>query len=161
MITIDNLTVPSSAVAGTVVGTLTALDAGSAVACNFILSERSCGYFAVLSNQVVTVWNGSITAGYYSVRVRGVGTEQSFEETGLFVAGVVDAPPPPAPPPPAPAPPPAPPPTSTWHALAGRQRHIRRHRSNPTAANQFPYDPVRCLDVWGYMGWSWSRWKLL
>jgi hypothetical protein len=72
-ITISNLTVAQSVPAGTIVGVLTASDVGSIIPCNFILSKKASGYFAVSSNNLVTVWNGSIAPGYYPMRVRAVG----------------------------------------------------------------------------------------
>jgi hypothetical protein len=77
-ITINNLTVTQSAPAGTIVGVLTARDVGSIIPCNFILSKKSSGYFAISSNNLITVWNGSIAPGYYPVRVRAVGINTQF-----------------------------------------------------------------------------------
>jgi hypothetical protein len=50
-ITISNLTVPPSAPTGTIIGVLTATDAGSIIPCNFILSKQSSGYFAISLKQ--------------------------------------------------------------------------------------------------------------
>ena len=78
-ITIGNLTVASSAPTGTIVGVLTARDVGSIIPCNFILSKKSSGYFAISSSNLVTAWSGSIAPGYYPVRVRAVGINKRFD----------------------------------------------------------------------------------
>jgi hypothetical protein len=59
-ITISNLTVAQNAPAGTTVGVLTASEPRSTIPCNFILSKKSSGYFTTSSNDLVTVWSGSI-----------------------------------------------------------------------------------------------------
>src|SRR6516225_2083766 len=109
-ITISNLTVAQNAPAGTIVGVLTASDTGVIIPCNFILSKKSSGFFAISSNDLITAWSGSIAPGYYSVRVHAVGISKRFSGSATFIVTVTDAPPPPPPPPPPPAPPPAPPP---------------------------------------------------
>src|SRR5437870_4524526 len=88
-ITISNLTVAQNAAAGTIVGALTARDAGSIIPCNFILSKQSSGYFAISSNNLITVWSGSIARGYYSVRVHAVGINTRFKGSATFNVDVV------------------------------------------------------------------------
>jgi hypothetical protein len=91
-ITISNLMVARNAPAGTVVGTLTARDVGSIIPCNFVLSQQSAGYFAVSSNNLVTVWNGSVAPGYYHVLVRAVGINTRFSEKATFNIYVISTP---------------------------------------------------------------------
>jgi hypothetical protein len=88
-ITISNLTVTQSTPAGTIVGVLTAREVGSIIPCNFILSKKASGYFAISSNNLVTVWNGSIAPGYYPVRVRAVGINTQFSASATFVISVI------------------------------------------------------------------------
>src|SRR5215813_11822226 len=90
-ITIGNLTVPQSAPVGTIVGVLTATDVGSVISCNFILSKKSSGYFAISSNNLVTVWSGSIAPGYYPVRVRAVGINTTFSGKATFNVNVISS----------------------------------------------------------------------
>ena len=90
-ITISNLTVAQNAPAGTIVGVLTARDVGSIIPCNFILSKKSSGYFAISSNNLVTVWSGSIASGYYPVRVHAVGINTRFSGSATFNVDVVAA----------------------------------------------------------------------
>jgi hypothetical protein len=86
-IMISNLTVAPSAPTGTIVGVLTATDAGSVIPCDFILSKKSSGYFAVSSNNLITVWSGSIAPGYYPFRVRAVGTNEQFSSSAISPSG--------------------------------------------------------------------------
>jgi len=88
-ITISNLTVAQNAPAGTIVGTLTASDVGSIIPCNFILSKSSSGYFAISSNNIVTVWSGSVVSGSYPVRVRAVGITTRFSGSATFIVNVI------------------------------------------------------------------------
>ena len=88
-ITISNLTVPPSAPTGTIIGVLTATDAGSIIPCNFILSKQSSGYFAISSNNLITVWSGSIAPGYYPVRVRAVGINDRFSGAATVIINVM------------------------------------------------------------------------
>jgi hypothetical protein len=96
-ILISNLSVASNAPAGTIVGVLTATDAnGNTVPCDFILTKRAGGYFAISSNDLITSWSGSILPGYYSVRVRATGVNTRFSASATFtinVAAVNPAPP--------------------------------------------------------------------
>ena len=87
-ITISNLTVAQNAPAGKIVGTLTASDVGSIIPCNFILSKSSSGYFAISSNNIVTVWSGSVVAGSYPVRVHAVGINTRFSGFATFIVNV-------------------------------------------------------------------------
>src|SRR5215470_17986845 len=96
-ITITNLTVAQNAPAGTIVGVLSARDVGSIIPCNFILSKKAAGYFAISANNLITVWSGSIAPGYYPVRVRAVGTTTRFSGNATFSINVVDPPSPPTP----------------------------------------------------------------
>ena len=91
-ITISNLTVPLSAPTGTIIGVLTATDAGSIIPCNFILSKQSSGYFAISSNNLITVWSGSTAPGYYPVRVRAVGINQRFSGAATVIINVIASP---------------------------------------------------------------------
>ena len=91
-ITITNLTVAQNAPAGTIVGVLSARDVGSIIPCNFILSKKASGYFAISTNNLVTVWNGSIAPGYYCVRVRAVGTTTRFSGNATFDINVINPP---------------------------------------------------------------------
>src|SRR5271166_3499202 len=88
-ITISNLTVPDNAPTGTVVGTLVAMDAkGTVVPCNFIMTKKSAGYFAISGNELITVWSGSIPPGYYPVHVRANGINRKFGASASFVITV-------------------------------------------------------------------------
>jgi hypothetical protein len=89
-ITISNLTVSRNGPTGTIVGVLTARDVGSIIPCNFILSKKSSGYFAISSNNLITVWSGSIAPGYYPVRVRAVGINARFSTSATFIINVID-----------------------------------------------------------------------
>jgi hypothetical protein len=60
-ITISNLAISPSAPAGTMVGVLTARDVGGTIPCNFILSKKSSGYFAISCNNLTTVWSGLLS----------------------------------------------------------------------------------------------------
>jgi hypothetical protein len=91
-VTITNLTVAANAPAGTIVGVLSAGDVGNIIPCNFILSKKASGYFAISTNNLVTVWNGSIAPGYYCVRVRAVGTTTRFSGNATFDINVINPP---------------------------------------------------------------------
>jgi hypothetical protein len=60
--------------------------------CNFILSKKASGYFAISSNNLITVWSGSIDPGYYPVRVRAVGINEQLSGSATFIINVIDAP---------------------------------------------------------------------
>ena len=54
-IAISNLYVASNAPTGTTVGVLTATDeAGKIIPCNFILTKKSSGYFAISNDKLIT-----------------------------------------------------------------------------------------------------------
>jgi hypothetical protein len=91
-ITITNLTVAANAPAGTIVGVLSAGDVGSIIPCNFILSKKASGYFAISTNNLITLWSGSIAPGYYPVRVRAVGTTMRFSGNATFIINITDPP---------------------------------------------------------------------
>lgn len=91
-ITISNLTVATSAPAETVVGVLTATDAGAVVPCDFILSKKASGFFAVAANNLVAVWSAPPAPGYYPLRVRAVGIDTRFSSSATFVVNVIAAP---------------------------------------------------------------------
>ena len=103
-ITISNLTVINNAPAGTVVGELTTWNAtGNSIPCTYSLTKGSAGYFAISGNQLVTTWSTQPAAGFYSVRVRAVGsTATRFSGSAVFTIAVVTSAPPPPPPPPLP-----------------------------------------------------------
>ena len=63
-ITISNLTVAQNAPAGTIVGMLTAGDAGSIIHA-ISSNKKSSGFFAIASNNIITAWSGSIAPCYY------------------------------------------------------------------------------------------------
>jgi hypothetical protein len=92
-ITISNLTVATSAPAETVVGVLTATDARVVVPCDFILSKKASGYFAVAANNVVAAWSAPPAPGYYPLRVRAVGIDTWFADSATFVVNVIALPP--------------------------------------------------------------------
>jgi hypothetical protein len=83
-LSLSKLTVSGTAAAGTVVGVLSMLNASAAVMqANFILGKGSAGFFAISGNNLVTV-NPSLSAGNYSVFVRGVGTKTYWSDEGYF-----------------------------------------------------------------------------
>ena len=63
--------------------------AGLSSPCNFILSKSSSGYFAISSNNIVTVWSGSVVPGSYPVRVRAVGINTRFSGSATFIVNVI------------------------------------------------------------------------
>jgi hypothetical protein len=100
-ISISNLRVPYNAPSNTTVGVLTATDeADNIIPCNFILTKRSGGYFAISTDELITVWGQPISPGYYSVVVHAVGIQNRFSASATFTVTVTAAvsPPPPAPP---------------------------------------------------------------
>ena len=97
-ITISNLKVAANAPTGTTVGVLTATDAtGKIIPCNFVLTKKAGGYFAVSSDWLITAWSGSIAAGHYPVVVRANGINDRFSEKGNFTITVLAVDPPPLP----------------------------------------------------------------
>src|SRR5258707_921080 len=94
-ITLSKLNVATNAPTGTAVGLLTARDGvGNIVPCNFILTKRAGGYFSISGNNLITAWKGSITPGYYSVRVRANGIHTQFRSSADFTVVVVEPLPP-------------------------------------------------------------------
>jgi len=96
-ITISNLRVADNAPVGTIVGVLTATNAhGNLIPCNFMLTKRSAGYFAISASNLVTAWAGSIAPGYYTVRVRANGINSRFSGSATFTitVGAADGTPP-------------------------------------------------------------------
>jgi hypothetical protein len=88
MISLSNLTVSTKAAVGAVIGTVKLLNASdTAMNANDNLSKGSAGFFAVSGSNLVTV-NPLIPPGYYSVRVRAVGTKTWWSETANFVITV-------------------------------------------------------------------------
>ena len=87
-ITISNLTVQNNAPSGTVIGMLTAQDAGTVIPCAYSLTKGSAGLFAIAGNQLVTSWSGSITPGRYSVHVNASGINTGFSASTDFVVDV-------------------------------------------------------------------------
>jgi len=92
-ITITNLTIAKNAPSGTIVGVLSGRDVGTIIPCNFLLSKKASGYFAISGNNLITVWNGSIAPNYYCVRVRATGTTTRFSGKATFNISVIDPPP--------------------------------------------------------------------
>jgi hypothetical protein len=103
---LKNLTVPSNAPAGTVVGTLSADEGSTEIPCTFTLLNNPNNYFAVSGNNLVTAQNAGMVPGQYSVQVNATPITLSVSNTFTIT---VTSPGPPAPPPAPPAPPPAPP----------------------------------------------------
>jgi hypothetical protein len=96
-ITISNLRVADNAPAGTIIGMLTATNApGTVIPCNFMLTKKSAGYFAISGANLITQWTGSIAPGYYSVRVRANGINSRFSGSATFTitVGAADGTPP-------------------------------------------------------------------
>jgi acyl CoA:acetate/3-ketoacid CoA transferase len=84
-VSISNLTINNNALAGTVIGVLTAQDAsGTVVPCSFTLTKNSAGFFAISGNSLVTAFSGTILAGNYSVRVHATGTNTRFSGNATF-----------------------------------------------------------------------------
>src|SRR5262245_7579111 len=108
-ISISNSRIAGNAPRHTTVGVLAPTDApGKIIPLHFILTKKSGGYFAISADELITVWDQSISPGYYSVVVHAVGIQNRFSASATFTVTVTAAvsPPPPAPPP---APPPSPP----------------------------------------------------
>ena len=85
-ITISNLTVQNNAPSGTIIGVLTARDAGTVIPCSYSLTKGSAGLFAIAGNQLVTSWSRPITPGRYSAHVNASGINTGFSaSTDFFV----------------------------------------------------------------------------
>ena len=68
-ISISNLNIDNTAIIGTIVGVLSALNAsGTVMPCNFTLTKDSAGFFAISVNKLVTV-RAQIPVGNYCVDV--------------------------------------------------------------------------------------------
>jgi hypothetical protein len=87
-IRITNLTVQNSAPSGTVIGALTAQNAGTVIPCAYSLTKGSAGLFAIAGNQLVTSWSRPITPGRYSVHVNASGINTGFSASTDFVVDV-------------------------------------------------------------------------
>jgi hypothetical protein len=88
-ITISNSNVADNASLGTVIGVLTVTDAnGEIIFSNFTLTKRSGGRFAISGNNLITVFIGSITPGYYSVRIQANGIYTRFKDSATFTIRV-------------------------------------------------------------------------
>src|SRR5215469_10532908 len=121
-IIISNSTVQNNAPSGTVIGVLTAQDAGTIIPCAYSLTKGSTGLFAIAGNQLVTSWSRPITPGRYSVHVSASGINRGFSASTDIVVDVTSVDLPitdsastatgPTPPPPPPPPPSGP--TAEW-----------------------------------------------
>src|SRR5215469_14025659 len=87
-IIISNSTVQNNAPSGTVIGLLTAQDAGILIPCAYSLTKGSAGLFAIAGNQLVTSWSRPITPGRYSVHVNASGINTGFSASTDFVVDV-------------------------------------------------------------------------
>ena len=97
-ISISNLNIDNTAIIGTIVGVLSALNAsGTVMPCNFTLTKDSAGFFAISVNNLVTAWRGSAVAGNYPVRVHANGINTRFSGNATFTIMVNIAAPPPLP----------------------------------------------------------------
>src|SRR5437660_1118599 len=95
-ITISNLTINNNVPGGTTIGTLIAQDAsGAIIPCNYILTKASIGYFAIVGDKLITAWSKLATPGYYSLRIRAVGSSTRFSGSARFTVNIVTAAPPP------------------------------------------------------------------
>jgi hypothetical protein len=84
-ISISNATISNDVPSDTVVGVLTAYDASSnVVPCNFTLTKKSLGLFAISGDSLVTTFSGSVSAGVYSVRVQALGITAPFSAKATF-----------------------------------------------------------------------------
>ena len=90
MIKIDNLSVSSTAPAGTVVGTLSLMDASNTMrAANFMCTKDAAGFFAIAGGKLVTVKTPTPT-GTYPVKVKAVGTAVWLDGVANFVVTVTN-----------------------------------------------------------------------
>jgi hypothetical protein len=87
MICISNTTFSTKAAIGTVVGTLSLLNANlTAMGANFILEKGCAGFFDISGSNIVTT--NVIRPGFYSVRVSAVGTKTWWGAKANFVITV-------------------------------------------------------------------------
>jgi hypothetical protein len=85
---IDKLTVASAAPAGTVVGTMTLLDANAApLVAQYMLQEGSAGFFGISGAKIVTV-RTPIQAGNYFVDIRVNAQRVRSTDKASFVISV-------------------------------------------------------------------------
>src|SRR4051812_1443173 len=96
-ISISNAAVNSNAPPGTVIGVLNTRDSsGNDVPCTYTLTKGSVGQFGIVGNKLVTEWSAPVLPGYYSTRIRAVGTTVRSSGSATFAINVVmSAPPPP------------------------------------------------------------------
>ena len=97
-ITISNLSISNTALAGTPIGVLTTTDAsGTVIPCNYMLTKGSIGYFAIAGSDLVSAWSAPATPGQYSVRIRAIGSNTRFSGSATFTVDIgMAAPPPPS-----------------------------------------------------------------
>ncbi len=87
MIALNKSTFSSTAPVGTVVGTLSLLNASLvSMGANFILNDGCAGFFAISGSNIVTL--NLIPVGNYSVLVSAVGTKTYWDDEGSFVITV-------------------------------------------------------------------------
>ena len=99
-ITISNLSISNTALAGTPIGVLTTTDeSGTVIPCNYMLTKGSIGYFAIAGSDLVSAWSAPATPGQYSVRIRATGSDTMFSGSATFTVdiGMAASPPPPLP----------------------------------------------------------------
>ena len=97
-ITISNLSIGNTALAGTPIGVLTTTDAsGTVIPCNYMLTKGSIGYFAIAGSDLVSAWSAPATPGQYSVRIRATGSDTMFSGSATFTVDIGMAAPPPPP----------------------------------------------------------------
>jgi hypothetical protein len=65
-----------------------------------MLTKGSIGYFTIAGDNLVTAWTAPATPGDYSVRLRAIASNTTFEGSATFAVEVGTAAPPPPPPPP-------------------------------------------------------------
>jgi hypothetical protein len=89
MIGINNLTVSTKAVTGTVVGTLSLLGAslGQMPNVNFILTKNAAGFFGISGSNIITM-SPLLPPGLYSVRIRAVATKAWLDDNARFTITV-------------------------------------------------------------------------
>src|SRR5438477_4162784 len=97
-ITISNLSISNTALAGRPIGVLTTTDAsGTVIPCNYMLTKGSIGYFAIAGSDLVSAWSAPATPGQYSVRIRATGSDTMFSGSATFTVDIGMAAPPPPP----------------------------------------------------------------
>jgi hypothetical protein len=87
MISLNKTTFSTSAPIGTVVGTLSLLNASvTSMGATFILTDGCAGFFAISGYNIVTL--SLIPVGNYSIRVNAVGTKTYWDDKGVFQISV-------------------------------------------------------------------------